>query len=214
MVDRTTTRATPEALSGLRELAAHGWQILSRPDAEPAQHVRIDHVVVGPAGAFALDVRDWPGAVTVRNELLRVDERSRDHLVRETVAAAAALATAIPIDLRAHVHPVVVLRRDEPLELTARTLLVCSSRSLVPALTEREPVWSPGHVEFVAALLGARIDPAGAPVLPRVRPRRATVPLQRAGSPVEPGRGGGTPAEPRVRRQVGSRIRLAFRPRS
>jgi hypothetical protein len=189
--------------------------VLSPPGAEPVDDVRIDHVLVGPTGAFALDVRDWPGRITVRNDLLREDDRSRDHLARETVAAVARLATALPIDLRAQVHPVVVLRRDEPLELTARTLLVCSSGSLVRALTRREPVWSRDHIEFVTAMLRARIDPDGAPVVAQARPRRATVPLQRTGSPGEPsGRPGGEPAAPRLRRQVGSRIRLAFRPRA
>ena len=220
MVARATTGTRTEGLRGLSELAARGWTVISSPPG-PTDPVCIGHVAVGPTGAFALDVRDWPGQVTVRNDLLRENDRSRDHLVRETVAVVAGLATALPIDLRAQVRPVLVLARDEPLELTAGTLLVCSTGSLVRALTQRETVWSPDHVEFVTALLRARIDPDGAPEVPRARPRRgiAAVPAQRSGPPDHLARAGDR-ASGQPRRQslplgsVANRVRAAFRPRS
>ncbi|MGZ8738470.1 MAG: hypothetical protein ACXWW7_14990 [Nocardioides sp.] len=52
MLGRATTGTRSE---GLRELAAHGWAVLTPLGAEPADDVRIDHVLVGPTGAFAPD---------------------------------------------------------------------------------------------------------------------------------------------------------------
>jgi hypothetical protein len=157
----------------LEALDAREWRVVGPPYSAG----EIDYVAVGPTGAFVVAHQDWPGRITVRNELLREDERSRDRLVQETAAAVEALATALPVDLRTEVHPVIVLIRDEPLVLTTRNVLVCSSASFVPALTRGAPVWGPDHIAFVAAVLHGRLARQATDDLALPRPRRATAQL-------------------------------------
>jgi hypothetical protein len=189
MADWAGTAVRRCGIGVLDALGARGWLVLTprrRPLTE-YDEAGVDHVVVGPTGAYALDVKDWPGSITVRNELLRVDERSRDRVVRDTLSLIEELAAVVPGDLRPHVHPVVVLDRDEPLSLTTRDVLVCSWPSLVDALTRRTAVWGPRHVAFAAVMLRGRLDlqgddPAGDDGEEPERPRRASAVIPDRGS--------------------------------
>jgi hypothetical protein len=212
MADWARTPTERRGFGALDALEAQGWLVLTPRVRRPAteyDEAGVDHVVVGPTGAYALDVQDWPGSLTVRNDLLRVDERSRDRVVRETVSLVAELAAVVPTDLRTHVHPVVVVDRVDPVLLTTRDVLVCSWASLAAAVTGRPAVWGPGQVAFASVMLRGRLEAAGEASagdpyaryhdVVRPRPRRASVPDPRAAA--------SAPA-------LADRLREAFRSRS
>jgi hypothetical protein len=163
VVTWTGQRPGHQARAALAELERRGWLVMTpdmpwrSDDSDADDGAGVDHVVLGPTGGYLLEVKGWPGRVSVRNDLLRVEERSRDRLLRETVSRTGALAADVPVDLKAHVRPVLLLDRDESLELVSRDVLVCSWPSLVDALVRRPAVWGPQHIAFVAVMLRRRL---------------------------------------------------------
>jgi hypothetical protein len=123
-VDAPVTPMRPTGLSGmlglLERLDTGRWYTL--PDLAwtgrpPGTHGR---VVIGPTGVFLLTDHPWAGAVSVHDQELRVDGRSRDLYVGDAVEAAASVAALLPVDLRAHVHAVLCLTRQGGLDLVSR----------------------------------------------------------------------------------------------
>jgi Nuclease-related domain len=99
----------------LRPLARNGWDV--RHDIE-AGRGNFDHVVVGDAGAFLLDSKNYGGEATLEDGVLKIrrlddpdDSYTRDDIVRRMRAAAAELKARIAADsqVRVWVQPVVVL---------------------------------------------------------------------------------------------------------
>jgi len=167
------------------------------PD-EPAA----DHVVVGPTGVFVVESRAWTGLITVRNDMLRSDERSRDHYVKATVETAESLADLLPEDYRALVRPVICLTRQGALTGTTRGALLCAPSNLADTLSRGPVLLGRSHVEYVESVIraGMRLATDGTVVHVAARPRRpqALVPRQR------PRPGGPTPVPPRPEAVTGT----------
>jgi hypothetical protein len=56
----------------------------------------IDHVVIGPAGVFVIDSKNWSGSITALEGVLRRNGYSRDVAVGGARAAAEAVAGLVP----------------------------------------------------------------------------------------------------------------------
>lgn len=84
---------------GLASLIDHGFVILANRRVS-SMHVAVDHVLIGPPGVFALEVKEWPGFVSVSGEDIFVDGRQRVGVVDRVLRAAAALENALGHELR------------------------------------------------------------------------------------------------------------------
>ena len=178
------TQSHLHARAALAALDPDEWTVL--PDLRwPGQPFdEVDQVVVGPGGVFVVDCRPWQGRVTVRNELLRVEERSHDLYVRETLAAAATLAGLLPAEYHGLVRAVVCLTRQPALTLTSRGALVCGPANLVATLATGAPRLGPEHVAYVVSVIRAGIRLATeqevVAALPRPRRPEQFIPAQRS----------------------------------
>src|SRR3954462_15052215 len=63
----------------LTPLAADGFHRLD-DRAVPDSKGNIDHLLVGPAGVFVVDAKNWSGSVEVKDRTLRQNGRSRSGL--------------------------------------------------------------------------------------------------------------------------------------
>lgn len=84
---------------GLASLIDHGFVILSNRRM-PSAHVTVDHVVIGPPGVFAIEVKEWPGFVSISDEDIFVDGRERVGVVDRVLRAASALEDTLEHELR------------------------------------------------------------------------------------------------------------------
>lgn len=189
-----TIAGRPAGLSGmlgaLERLDAARWYALpdvAWPDRPPGTHGR---VAVGPTGVFVLVDHGWTGRVSVRNALLRVDDRSRDLYVGDAVELAASVAALLPVDFRAHVRAVICLTRQAGVDLTNRDVLVCAPDTIAEVLQRGPLLLHHEHRAYVESVVRAamRLETEGVVVTVRDRPRRpgdpdgttAGVPDQRA----------------------------------
>src|SRR3546814_15778766 len=76
----------------LQPLLDQGWVVLHDVAWPGRPRANIDHVVIGPGGAFVIDSKNWSGAIAVRDQVLRQNGRSREMAV--VGAAEAALAVS------------------------------------------------------------------------------------------------------------------------
>ena len=90
----------------------------------------IEHVVVGPAGVFVVDTKNWAGTVSVRAGVLRLDKYSRQGAVTHVAEAARAISAQLRT-ARCPVRPVLCLVRDEPISADCDGVLVCSTANVV-----------------------------------------------------------------------------------
>lgn len=78
----------------LEELSAHGYHHL--PDrAMPGSAANIDHLLVGPAGVFVIDAKNWTGTISVTDGVFRQNERRRMEEVESLRSTALAVAAAL-----------------------------------------------------------------------------------------------------------------------
>jgi hypothetical protein len=134
-------------------------------------------VLVGPTGVFLLDHRPWTGRVTVRQDLLRVEGRSRDPYVADLLEAAASVATLLPADYHALVRPVMCLTRQSGLDLLTQHARVCAPDTLGRILDRGPELLSAEERDYVESVVRAAIKLATEGVVVEVRPR------PRAGEP-------------------------------
>lgn len=64
----------------LSKLAQHGFLHMDdlRWRADPASLVNVDHLIIGPAGVFVVDAKNWAGRIEVRGNFLLQDGVARD----------------------------------------------------------------------------------------------------------------------------------------
>lgn len=148
----------------LAELTALGWHVVH--DRVVPGGGNIDHVVVGPAGVFVLDSKNWSGAPSIgRRGELRVGGRAREREVARAVDMAARVQGIVsPAASSVPVRPVLVLASEEGADLTARQLesgpIVVGVAHVAEALRALPQSCAPGQAD---ALLTATL--AGFPAM-------------------------------------------------
>ena len=131
-------RATGRVLAQLDP--AH-WRVLHDVPWPGRARANIDHVVIGPPGVFVIDSKNWSGSVTVADNVLRQNGRSREKAVAGAAEAGIAVLELVP---DVPVHPVLCLARDEPFEGWVRDVMLCSTVNLLRMLTTRPAALDPG----------------------------------------------------------------------
>jgi hypothetical protein len=135
-----TTRAL-EALPG------GTWRVMHEVRCPGRRVQNIDHIVVGRAGVFVIDSRDWSGQLEVRSQVLTHEGSSREATVARVADSALAVAEVVPA-LEPHlVVPVLCFDRDEPMSGWAQEVLVCTTSNLVELLTTQKRVLAPADVD-------------------------------------------------------------------
>lgn len=154
-------RATADALAAL---PSEQWTVFHDLRWPVRRYANVDHVVVGSPGVFVIDSKNWVGAVSVRDGVLRQDGRARAKAVagaREAARAVARLTRAIE---PRQVHPVLCLVQQESVTGWAGEVMVCSTDKVTTMLQTRQPVLSYEQRRRVCAGLVAstRPQPVGA----------------------------------------------------
>ena len=151
-----------------------GWTVLDDVSSRGARFTPIDHVVVGPSGIFVVVAARWQGTVTVVDNVVRHDRQAREADTDQCADAALAVAEVVQaVDAFAEwVLPVLCLERAEPVLDWAVDVRVCSTATLVEALTSLPPVLSPRLVAEAVVALGD-----GAPGADEDAPTVPTMPV-------------------------------------
>lgn len=145
--------------ANLDELKALGWLVFHDVRWPGRPRANIDHVAVGPGGAFAIDSKHWSGRIEVKNDFLMQNGRRRESAVAGVAQAALAvreLLGGIPVT------GVLCFVRDEALAGWARDVMVCSTENIVAMLTSRPPRLRPAAIARLKPQLEAQLVPATA----------------------------------------------------
>ncbi|WP_372728852.1 nuclease-related domain-containing protein, partial [Nocardioides sp.] len=171
----------------LASLPRHAWTVFHDVRWPGRQYANVDHVVVGPTGVFVIDSKNWSGSITVRENVLRQNGRSREAAVFGAAEAAIAVSQVVPVVIPQHVYPVLCFVRPDPLTGWARDVIVTSTSNLLEMLTSR-PVVLPPHIAQEACLQldamfrSATRPPASSQPPPRRPQLPPTNPRQRQGA--------------------------------
>lgn len=147
------------------------------------QKANLDHVVVGPAGVWVVDTKNWSGDVTVRDGVLRCAGYRKAREAEAVLDAAAAVAGTLPSQLRGVVRGVLCLAgsgADLEAEPCASGTLVVGAAGLADLVTSGPPVLDPSQVTEVATALVTTTAPA-VPARRRGRTRATTTKRTRSG---------------------------------
>lgn len=135
-----TTRAL-EALPG------GAWREMHEVRCASRRLSNIDHVVVGRAGVFVIDSRDWSDDIEVSSEGLSQDGFTREATLSRLVDAASAVAELVPELERRHVVPVLCFDHDEPVSEWVGGVLVCTSANVVELLLAQRRILESSRLE-------------------------------------------------------------------
>jgi Nuclease-related domain len=80
----------------LDALAGDGYRRIDDCRWPGRPHANIDHVLIGPAGLFVIDAKNWSGRVDVRDGVLRQNGHRRAREAEATVQAAHDVARLLP----------------------------------------------------------------------------------------------------------------------
>jgi hypothetical protein len=150
LVERHERGATGEEQVGglLETLASEGWSVIH--DASFG-HGNVDHILIGPAGVFAVETKSHPGPITVRQihgatlEQARSEQRAIERITGEPV------------------EPLIVYSRawvDRPLA-RRKGVRIVPARMLVSYLERQSPTLSSDEIGRARRrVLAAAIDPA------------------------------------------------------
>ncbi len=153
--ESAAARATANALEALPR---DRWRVLHDVPWPGRPQVVAEHVVVGPAGAFVIDTKNWEGTVSVRAGVLRLDKYSRQGAVTHLAEAAKAFSAQLRA-ARCPVRPVLCLVRPEPVLTYCDGVLVCSTANVVELLQSQRRVLADVHVQRLARDLAAPAPP-------------------------------------------------------
>lgn len=146
--------------AALAALPAAEWTVFHDIRWPGRRYANIDHVAVGPGGVFVIDSKNWTGRITVDDDVLRQNGRSREKAVAGAAEAALAIMPAAAVlDVR-NVAPVICFVRDEAIVGWARDVMVCATDNLVTMLASRPRVMSPEEVRTVAQHLDVQFRQA------------------------------------------------------
>lgn len=167
-----------ETAAALSALPADRWTAFHDVHWPGRRYANIDHVVVGPGGVFVIDSKNWSGAITVRDDVLRQNGRSRETTVAAAAEAALAIAGITAALPPQRIQPVLCFVRDDELTGWARDVMVCSTSNLVHLLLSRPEVIDESQVRRAAleldVSLAAATEPQVSVPAPRRTPQRRT----------------------------------------
>lgn len=154
----------------LEELGAQGWRVLHDRRRQPRSPANLDHVLVGPAGVFVIDAKNWTGG------RLRLDERGMavgkwrkdDELHSAKVDADIVREHVDGLGERAGTAAVVAFVHDMglPAPVQHRGVVLLQREQLLPWLTALPSRLSPDQVSYIAAALHAKFPPRLPPATP------------------------------------------------
>lgn len=157
------------------------WTVLHDVRWPGRRFANIDHIVIGPAGIFIVDSKNWSGRVLVADSTLRQNGRSRETTVATCADSALAVSELVP-SLAGVVVPVLCFVRDEPVSGWARDVMVCSTSNLLQMLLTRPERLLPDQVRTAAWQVDAQLREAARRAPARNRPRRTATPAWTASS--------------------------------
>ncbi len=128
----TRTELTDAAVTAL---PAGAWTVLHNVAWPGRRRMTIGHVVVGPPGVLVVSTENWSGEVVLDHGELLHQGRSQIDALRRAVEAAAAVASVWPEMPPAPVHAMVCLTGANRPSAWMGCVTVCSTESLVPAMT-------------------------------------------------------------------------------
>jgi hypothetical protein len=166
--------AIMDALAGL----GSGWERIDDIKWPGYEFANVDHVVVGPAGVFVIDVQHGEGVFDLDHAtVLRRDARSPKPAVEDVVSAAHAVGSLLGM---VHRRPMAVLCLvdESGVEKTVGDALICSADRLPARLQAMAPILDGAQVRDLTDKL--RKD------LVLVTGRLASIPAQRTWTP-QPG---------------------------
>ena len=129
----------------------------------------IDHVLIGRAGVFVIDAKNWTGELSIDGKSLRQDGRRRDDHLERARDQAVDVATVIEEVMgprQVEVRPVICFTGEARLSARAaidRVHLV-NHEELVPFIRGLEPRLEQSNVDQVTRVLLDRLPPRTAPV--------------------------------------------------
>ncbi|MCW2754796.1 MAG: hypothetical protein JWQ32_2207 [Marmoricola sp.] len=130
------------------------WHDLKWPGRRFAN---IDHLAIGPGGIFVIDSKNWSGAITVKDNVLRQNGYRRETAVASCADSALAVGELLPRYLD-RTKPVLCFVREDQLEGWVRDVMLCSTTNLVPMLTSRDPVLGTDEIADAIVTLQARMN--------------------------------------------------------
>jgi hypothetical protein len=136
--------ATARALNAL---PAGAWRVMHDVRCPGRRVANVDHIVVGRAGVFVIDSRDWSGHLEVHSHVLTQDGSSREATVACVADSALAVAEVVAGLEPQLVTPVLCFDREEPVAGWAHGVLVCTTGNLVELLTTQKRVWEPPQAD-------------------------------------------------------------------
>ncbi|WP_337063102.1 nuclease-related domain-containing protein [Kineococcus sp. G2] len=177
-------RLVAEALAVLE---ADGWTVLHDVRWPGRQRANLDHVAIGPGGVVVIDSKNWTGAVSFREDELRVGNRSMAKELTGVAAATAAVTALVPARHRRDVLGVLCLVQQPVAAREVGAITVVGRTAVVELLRALPPVLTAGDVARTARTLAAELaGPSSGETLttadvpaPRSAPRRS-VPQRQA----------------------------------
>ena len=156
-------RRTERFFIGARGEERVSWILRSLPDKYHvfnnfiAGRVHVDHVVVGPAGVFAVETKFWRGRVTVEEGHVLVDGRlpSRDPLAQARAEAARVGAELAKKGWQGVVAPILVFASDTFLAHIAEVqgVVVINSNEIGKSFGTERVVLAPAELERLVSLM-------------------------------------------------------------
>jgi hypothetical protein len=144
---------TAAALAELGPEWTH-WHDLKWPGRRFAN---IDHLAVGPSGIFVIDSKNWSGALTAKENVLRQNGYRRETAVAGCADSALAVGELLPRYMD-RIQPVLCFVRQDEVEGWARDVMLCSTANLMAMLTSREPVLDTDEIADAIATLQVRMN--------------------------------------------------------
>ncbi|MDQ0576090.1 DnaJ domain-containing protein [Agromyces albus] len=130
LADALAEEATARSLATLG-IAYTVWHDVATDAAGPGQPPKLDHLVLGPTGLFAIQSEDWGGRVTLRRNELVGEALDGERPIRALAARAKAIGRAARVKPTALIVVVPDDHAEEPLEVGG------SIRGTVVALVQR-----------------------------------------------------------------------------
>ena len=128
----------------LASLPAEDWTVFHDVRWPGRHRANIDHVVVGPSGVFVIDSKNWTGAITVQDGVLRQDRWRRDREAQAVVDAADAVHRIAPLVRREHLHAVMCFAGQEVVTGTSQGVTLCSTTNIAATLQAFPSVFAEG----------------------------------------------------------------------